>query len=557
MNMSNVMNTMPKAVNIKNTAGGSRVAGGENSSGRGDDFGRMLHKAGAGATETDVPADVATSPTAEVSDGTVASTGADVPTATESKAELPQDPLATVMAATQQGSWQGVLLPSHNADGVASNEAYTPNLPQGEPVDLLTQPKLSADAALQSVMPQSPELNEQSQRLLDMLSGTAFPVEEQASMPNTGGNLSPLTTPGNDATDVLLPKLVRNDVSPAENLFTPASAPKQQATLAFDGRQQELPPLMQDVLPAASEKDLGQPSAFPQFAPKDAAQMASSLSAEFAPLAADNTGGNERTRDLAARLWGNAPITETTEPEFLPDALRQTAAEQQFDGRGAADGRQMFGGQSFGGHGTPMQLPEEAVGDAAPVNTPLTTNNEQSAQPAGFAPTAANATANEQPAAAQNNQPPVQVRDDYNVQRQIVEQARLLRRGADTEMVIRLKPEHLGDLTLRVSVTPGGSVNASFHSDNAQVRMIIENSLVQLKQELADQGIKVDKVEVYTGLADGQMPQGQGRQAWQQGNGGEGVRNLEADMAAFEDTAESLANGGENNPPAEGVDYRV
>ena len=73
---------------------------------------------------------------------------------------------------------------------------------------------------------------------------------------------------------------------------------------------------------------------------------------------------------------------------------------------------------------------------------------------------------------------------DFDIPGQIVEQARLIRSSENTEMVIRLKPEHLGELTLKVSVSENGAVTASFHSDNAQVRAIIENSLVQLRQEL-------------------------------------------------------------------------
>ncbi len=153
-----------------------------------------------------------------------------------------------------------------------------------------------------------------------------------------------------------------------------------------------------------------------------------------------------------------------------------------------------------------------------------------------------------------------QVRDIYNVRGQIVEQARLLRTDETTEMVIRLKPAHLGDLTLKVSVTGNGSVNASFHSDNAQVRTIIENSLVQLKQELANQGIKVDKIEVAMGFSEGQLPQEQNQQAWQQAQQGQVTqgRNFKADVESFEESAAELSGMPENGQmAADGVDYFV
>ena len=164
------------------------------------------------------------------------------------------------------------------------------------------------------------------------------------------------------------------------------------------------------------------------------------------------------------------------------------------------------------------------------------------------------------PAPAQEAQRP---QADYEIPRQIVEQARLLRTLTDTQMVIRLRPEHLGELTLRVAVGRDGAVQASFHSDNAQVRNVIENSLVQLRQELNNQGLKVDRVGVYTGLADGQMPQGQGQEAWQQSSShrGETTYYGRGDADDYLDEVEGLtpitAEENNGNAATDGVDYRV
>lgn len=150
-------------------------------------------------------------------------------------------------------------------------------------------------------------------------------------------------------------------------------------------------------------------------------------------------------------------------------------------------------------------------------------------------------------------------RTDYQIPQQIVDQARLIRRGEDTQMVIHLKPEHLGNLTLKVSVSADGSVNASFHSDNAQVRTIIENSLSQLRTELNNQGIKVDHVEVYAGLADGGLPQQSGQQGQQQSGGQHAMRSTQESTDAFadeKDLQEALAQqAGEISSTS--VDYRV
>lgn len=113
---------------------------------------------------------------------------------------------------------------------------------------------------------------------------------------------------------------------------------------------------------------------------------------------------------------------------------------------------------------------------------PVTSNNT---------PTVANTAEAQQP-----NLPA----DVHEVAKQIVEQTRLITKPQNTEMIIKLKPEHLGELTLRV-VIENGAVNASFHSNNSEVRNIIEASLPQLKQDMSNSGLKVDNVSVYAGLS--------------------------------------------------------
>ena len=192
--------------------------------------------------------------------------------------------------------------------------------------------------------------------------------------------------------------------------------------------------------------------------------------------------------------------------------------------------------QTSDGTESVTQLPEEAAFDKAP------TTQEAVPTQAGitsFAQTLQNIDGTQQ--ATQTAQAAQQPQTDYDIPQQIVDQARLIQRGQDTEMVIHLKPEHLGDLTLRVSVGVDGAVNASFHSNNAEVRTIIENTLVQLKQDLNDQGIKVDNVGVYAGLADGGLPQDSGQQGWQQGSSQGQHHSTQESAEAFEDGQELAA----------------
>ena len=261
----------------------------------------------------------------------------------------------------------------------------------------------------------------------------------------------------------------------------------------------------------------------------------------------------------AAALVGEK-LTEETQPAPSPldvlaqRTMRHDAMQRDMSGENAEQNQQ------------PMQ-------SAIPPQPAPTHEN------VSFETTVRTAETPVQPASVQTGTPPIQTEQatpaaevpqrpqtDYEIPRQIVEQARLLRTLNDTQMVIRLKPEHLGELTLRVAVGSDGAVQASFHSDNAHVRSVIENSLVQLRQELNTQGIKVDRVGVYTGLADGQMPQGQGQEAWQQHQAGHSETQVYArgdaddyldgeivdDGVAPASTQESV--GGVT---ADGVDYRV
>lgn len=202
-----------------------------------------------------------------------------------------------------------------------------------------------------------------------------------------------------------------------------------------------------------------------------------------------------------------------------------------------------------------QQLSEEAVGDKAPMpgqqevhSGPVSTFQQDLADSIRGT--------ERQPEVPQNRD----VQDNFQVARQIIDQARLIRRGENTQMVIRLHPDHLGELTLKVSVSANGAVNASFHSDNAQVRTIIENSLVQLKQELNNQGLKVDNVDVYAGLDDGGLPQGEGQQAWQQNqsHNSSGTGKFTGNLEDYGEEAEAVAAAQQaETDAADGVDYRV
>ncbi|SFI06396.1 hook-length control protein FliK [Selenomonas ruminantium] len=310
-----------------------------------------------------------------------------------------------------------------------------------------------------------------------------------------------------------------------------------------------------------AKQSLGEPGQQAGKQDQPASQQRSEEATVDRAVATQSAGSNTATVFGTSQREQSASVSLPDKTGGLEQLPQETA-----DGRGAAqqpaDRNSVAVSQesqqvnvSSSSKTMPMQqLPEESAGDRV-FSKQVTGNNtvnlfQQSLQES------INGTA------APKVQDVQQPQNDFDIPRQIIDQVRLVRRSEDTQMVIKLHPEHLGELTLKVSVTQNGSVNASFHSDNAQVRAIIENSLVQLRQELNNQGLKVDSVEVYAGLADGQLPQEQGQQAWQnqQGSRNSSIRGIAMDAEEYGEDADLLAASsrqGSIQSAAEGVDYRI
>ena len=393
----------------------------------------------------------------------------------------------------------------------------------------------NAQAALQSILPQDASKGQAQKTMLAMLSGQN--VETEAASDMTA------------ATTQQAPQ--------AQNLQNAVQMPQTQTSASM----QQLLAQMSPVTDASQtpQQSLAELQSLSSLNTANLAQQAQTLSQQAA--ASTNDTQTVKASDFANLLGTN--VTSTSVDDLT--LTQQVVAAPQNSGSSLGDflkGSSQQPGQAMtemlqtsDGTESVTQLPEEAAFDKAP------TTQEAVPTQAGitsFAQTLQNIDGTQQ--ASQSAQAAQQPQTDYDVPQQIVDQARLIQRGQDTEMVIHLKPEHLGDLTLRVSVGVDGAVNASFHSNNAEVRTIIENTLVQLKQDLNDQGIKVDNVGVYAGLADGGLPQDSGQQGWQQGSSQGQHHSTQESAEAFEDGQElaaALAAQKEGNAATDGVDYRV
>ena len=459
---------------------------------------------------------------------------------------------ATVLAAFLPADVEQVAVESTPAEGELPPALADILERYGLTAEQLRDTKLQT--AVEHLLRQMPQTDEKGNSLLRALAGE--PLTQETA--NTAVMLAQTDAPAAAAArlaalDAAMPAQLRAALQAA------ALPSAENAATVTDETPVWQPVMQAEPVPAAPAEQAStvaqqtavlQPAAQPTVVQQPAVQAAAvSAMQEQQPLPQGKS---------AAALVGEK-LTEETQPAPSPldvlaqRTMRHDAMQRDMSGESAEQNQQ------------PMQ---SGMPQPAPTHENVS-----------FETTVRTAETPVQPASVQTGTPPIQTEQaapaaevpqrpqtDYEIPRQIVEQARLLRTLNDTQMIIRLKPEHLGELTLRVAVGSDGAVQASFHSDNAHVRSVIENSLVQLRQELNTQGIKVDRVGVYTGLADGQMPQGQGQEAWQQHQAGHSETQVYArgdaddyldgeivdDGVATASTQESV--GGVT---ADGVDYRV
>ena len=266
----------------------------------------------------------------------------------------------------------------------------------------------------------------------------------------------------------------------------------------------------------------------------------------------------EASSDAGAVLQDAAILPQKTDDTSTGQGMTDEASDAGFTGllnRQQMSQEQKAQEQKVQRENLSQAEPMQSFGEAV-HNLQESSSQTTQANPAVSFQTTLQEAAEAQPTA------PAAPQKDYEVAKQIVEQARLLRMPEQTEMVIRLKPEHLGELTLKVSVAASGAVNAAFHTDNASVRAIIETSMIQLKHELQAQGLKVDNVGVYAGLGEHSMMNGQqdadAHYAQHGGQGSSQGRDAQQALASFEEEQQALAAGAQQGVLAQdGVDYRI
>ncbi len=78
----------------------------------------------------------------------------------------------------------------------------------------------------------------------------------------------------------------------------------------------------------------------------------------------------------------------------------------------------------------------------------------------------------------------------------ITQAARLTTGPGTSEITLRLEPDHLGQMRVRLSVDENQFVSARIQVESQEARSLIESSLQRLRDSLAEQGLKVEKFSV-------------------------------------------------------------
>lgn len=82
-----------------------------------------------------------------------------------------------------------------------------------------------------------------------------------------------------------------------------------------------------------------------------------------------------------------------------------------------------------------------------------------------------------------------------DIMNQIMEYMKINLKGDVQELEMQLHPASLGNVNVQIA-SKDGAITAQFTTQNEIVKAAIESQLVQLKEQFAEQGIKVDAVEV-------------------------------------------------------------
>ncbi len=133
---------------------------------------------------------------------------------------------------------------------------------------------------------------------------------------------------------------------------------------------------------------------------------------------------------------------------------------------------------------------------------------------------------NAQPAEAQVQAPTsTWSTETQDMMRQIMDYMRIQVKPDVSSLEMQLHPASLGTLQIHVA-SEGGVLTANFIAENETVKAALESQMVQLKESFAEQGVKVEAIEVtvQTHQFEQNLEQGRGRQSQSESAGNSRTR---------------------------------
>jgi flagellar hook-length control protein FliK len=98
---------------------------------------------------------------------------------------------------------------------------------------------------------------------------------------------------------------------------------------------------------------------------------------------------------------------------------------------------------------------------------------------------------------------------------QVIKKADIFVQGSHQEMVMKLEPESLGKINLKI-IVENGLITAKFVAESQQVKEVLESSFNQLKDALQEKGISVQGFSVSVGQQGAEFNSGKGLGQWKQ-----------------------------------------
>ena len=133
------------------------------------------------------------------------------------------------------------------------------------------------------------------------------------------------------------------------------------------------------------------------------------------------------------------------------------------------------------------------------------------------------------------------VTDTQDIMRQIMDYMKVSVKADSSDLEMQLHPQSLGTLHVQMA-SKNGVVTANFITQNETVKAALESQMVQLKESFAEQGVKVEAIEVtvQTHQFEQNLEQGRGQQSSNENETGAGRRrtrriNLNAAALAEEE----------------------